>query len=231
MNSPALELKHVVRHYHQGERVLEVLKDVTLAIDPGELVALTGPSGSGKSTLLQIAGLLDTPQGGEILISGQEAGVASDRLRTSLRNRHIGFIYQFHHLLPELTAEENIMLPQQIAGVPAAEARERARTLLARLGLEPRADHLPGQLSGGEQQRVAIGRALANKPALILADEPTGNLDPETSDRVRDLLLQIAHEEKVAALIATHNMALAQKLHRSVTLKNGMLVPVGSRPV
>lgn len=216
--SNVLELKNVVRRY--GKNV-EVLNGANLAVKAGELVALVGPSGSGKSTLLQIAGLLDTPQSGEILIQNETAHNAGDTKRTKLRNRHIGFIYQFHHLLPELTAEENVMMPQLLAGVSHNEAVSRASALLERLGLAERADHLPSQMSGGEQQRVAIARALANRPQLILADEPTGNLDPHTSEKVGDLLLQIAKEEKVAALIATHNMALAQRLTRKVTLREG----------
>ncbi len=225
-----LELKNVSRTYQQGDRLLPVLNNANLVLREGELVALIGPSGSGKSTLLQIAGLLDTPQSGEILIAGYEITDAGDALRTHLRNRHIGFIYQFHHLLPELTARENVMLPQLIAGSSKREAGARADTLLARLGLEDRSDHLPAQLSGGEQQRVAIARALANKPALILADEPTGNLDPATSDRVCELLLEVAREEKIAALVATHNLALADRMHRVITLKDGAVVPTRGRP-
>jgi lipoprotein-releasing system ATP-binding protein len=221
--SNVLALSSIVRHFPSSSGAVEVLKNASLGIAGGEMVALVGPSGSGKSTLLQIAGLLDTPQSGEIRIVGVDASRANDATRTHLRNQYIGFIYQFHNLLPELTAEENVAMPQRIAGFRAADAHARARSLLTRLGLEHRLDHLPSQLSGGEQQRVAIARALANKPALILADEPTGNLDPETSDSVVDLLLSIAAEEKVAALIATHNMAVAKRLTRAVTVRQGVI--------
>lgn len=222
--SNVLELKNIARHYGEGDRVLKVLDGAGLAIAAGELVALIGPSGSGKSTLLQVAGLLDTPQAGEILLSGEAAHDASDAKRTALRNKHIGFIYQFHHLLPECSAEENVMLPQLLAGTGKAAAKERSIALLDRLGLADRRDHLPGQLSGGEQQRVAIARALANRPKLILGDEPTGNLDPSTSEKVTALLLEVVKEEGAAALIATHNMELARKLTRAVTLRNGQIV-------
>lgn len=225
MSNTVLQLNHIQRIYTQGANTLRVLDDITLSLHAGELLALVGPSGSGKSTLLQVAGLLDTPQAGEILIDGMAAHNASDAKRTQLRNRHIGFIYQFHHLLPELTALENVVLPQSIAGVSGKAGEARAMVLLERLGLKERLTHLPAQLSGGEQQRVAIARALANHPQLILADEPTGNLDPATSDSVTELLLEIAREEKIAAIIATHNMVLAKRLHRAVTLKNGKVEP------
>ncbi len=221
MSEVVLQLKSIRRAYREGAGTLSVLEDINLSVKAGELLALVGPSGSGKSTLLQVAGLLDTPQAGEILIGGVAAHAASDARRTQLRNRHIGFIYQFHHLLPELTALENAMLPQRIAGASTKAAQARAEQLLGRLGLSERLTHLPSQLSGGEQQRVAIARALANHPQLILADEPTGNLDEATADTVRDLLLEVAHEEKIAAIIATHNLALAKRLHRAVTLKGG----------
>ena len=224
--SNILTLHAIGRQYQTSAGPLDVLRGANLTIPAGELVALIGPSGSGKSTLLQIAGLLDTPNAGEIHLAGTDATRANDATRTRLRNRHIGFIYQFHNLLAELTAEENVAIPMRIAGVGVAAATTRARALLDRLGLAHRLHHLPSQLSGGEQQRVAIARALANKPALILADEPTGNLDPTTSDSVTALLLQIAAEENVAALVATHNMALAKRLHRAVTLKNGAIEPV-----
>lgn len=220
--SNVLTLSGITRHYD----TLRILEAADLSVAEGELLALVGPSGSGKSTLLHVAGLLDSPQAGEIHINGTPAHNASDPIRTRLRNRHIGFIYQFHHLLPELTALENVMMPQTIAGTARGPALERAKSLLVRLGLEQRLTHLPAQLSGGEQQRVAIARALANHPQLILADEPTGNLDPNTSDIVCGLLLELAREEKIAAVIATHNMALAKRLHRAVTLKEGKLVGV-----
>ncbi len=225
MSNAVLNLSNITRDYASGDGILHVLNGANLSIAAGELVALVGPSGSGKSTLLHIAGLLDTPQGGTITIAGSDASTASDATRTRLRNQHIGFIYQFHHLLPELTAEENVTMPMRIAGAKTAEALARAQALLKRLGLAERAHHYPSQLSGGEQQRVAIARALANKPALILADEPTGNLDPTTSDSVTELLLEMAREENVAALIATHNMALAKRLHRAVTLQGGQISP------
>lgn len=221
-----LSLSGITRTYASESGALEVLRGADLALNAGELVALIGPSGSGKSTLLHIAGLLDSPQAGSITIVGTDASRADDATRTRLRNKHIGFIYQFHNLLQELTAIENVMMPQMIAGVVPAAAKARASGLLSRLGLEAREAHLPAQLSGGEQQRVAIARALANKPQLILADEPTGNLDPHTSDSVRDLLLEVAREEGVAALIATHNMALAKRLTRAVTLREGKVVGV-----
>lgn len=222
--SKVLELQNIARSYTTSAGELPVLAAANLTLSAGELVALIGPSGSGKSTLLHIAGLLDTPQGGSITIAGTDASKAGDAVRTKLRNKHIGFIYQFHNLLPELSALENAMLPMRIAGVRDEQAAPRALGLLKRLGLEARAEHRPGQLSGGEQQRVAIARALANKPALILADEPTGNLDPATSESVLKLLLQIAAEEGVAALIATHNMDLARRLTRAVTLKDGAII-------
>ena len=224
MSKSVLRISDIHKSYTQGASVLPVLNGASLEINAGELVALIGPSGSGKSTLLQIAGLLDSPDSGEILIQGTPMQKASDAKRTGIRNQQIGFIYQFHHLLPELTALENVSLPQLIAGASNSEAQKRALELLKRLGLAERSTHLPTQLSGGEQQRVAIARALANRPALILADEPTGNLDPVTSDSVCDLLLQIAAEEKIAALIATHNMALAERLHRVLTMKSGTVV-------
>lgn len=222
--SRVLALSGIIRHYGSSSSALEVLRGADLEIDSGELVALIGPSGSGKSTLLHIAGLLDSPQGGSISIAAVDASNANDATRTKLRNQHIGFIYQFHNLLPELSALENVMMPQLIAGAKAAEAKTRATALLERLGLGPRVKHLPSQLSGGEQQRVAIARALTNTPKLILADEPTGNLDPVTSDSVTELLLQVAKEEGVGMLIATHNMALAKRLTRAVTLREGKVV-------
>ncbi len=228
--SNVLELARVTRHYRSGDSALEVLTNTSLAIKPGELVALVGPSGSGKSTLLQIAGLLDTPQSGEITIGGEAAHAAGDARRTALRNKFIGFIYQFHHLLPELSAEENVVIPQLLAGVPREAARQRAQALLERLGLAARRSHLPSQLSGGEQQRVAIARALANRPKLILGDEPTGNLDPETSDSVTRLLIEVVKEEGAAALIATHNMQLAARLTRAVTIRHGRIETIEVKP-
>jgi lipoprotein-releasing system ATP-binding protein len=224
--SNVLTLSGISRTYESASGALPVLRGVDVSLNAGELVALIGPSGSGKSTLLHIAGLLDQPQAGTIKIVDTDASTTNDATRTRLRNAHIGFIYQFHNLLPELTALENVMMPQMIARVKKAAAKERAESLLARLGLAERATHLPAQLSGGEQQRVAIARALANRPQLILADEPTGNLDPTTSESVLQLFLDIAREEGVAALIATHNMALAKRLTRAVTVRDGTLEAV-----
>lgn len=224
--SNILELSSITRSYATNEGAVDVLRDANLTLKAGELVALIGPSGSGKSTLLHIAGLLDSPESGSIIIAQVDASRANDAVRTRLRNQHIGFIYQFHNLLPELTALENVMMPQLIAGVKAKLAKTRASELLARLGLAERTSHLPSQLSGGEQQRVAIARALANKPPLILADEPTGNLDPVTAEAVTKLLLDVAREEGVAALVATHNMALAKRLTRAVTIRNGAVEAV-----
>jgi lipoprotein-releasing system ATP-binding protein len=214
----------VGKTFHQAGKELNVLQDVELKLDPGEMVALVGPSGSGKSTLLQILGLLDTPTTGEIYIDGVNAGSLKDRERTFIRRKFIGFIYQFHHLLPEFTALENVMLPQIIAGTKRKTALNEAERLLVSLGLQERLDHRPARLSGGEQQRVAIARALANKPKLVLADEPTGNLDPETSEEVFAMLLNLVQEENIAALIATHNMDLADKMDRILELKNGSVL-------
>jgi lipoprotein-releasing system ATP-binding protein len=226
MNSPAyaLQLQQVTRDYHQGENTLHVLRGVHLALRPGEVVALVGPSGAGKSTLLQLAGLLDTPSGGEVLVAGKPMGNANEAERTQARCRHIGFVYQFHHLLPEFSARENILLPQLIAGIAAKEAGQRADALLAAVGLSARSAHRPAKLSGGEQQRVAIARALANQPQLLLADEPTGNLDAEAAEAVFNLLLAQAREHRLAALIATHNPELARRMDRIVRLQNGVLV-------
>lgn len=221
-----LTLSAISRQYKTPAATLDVLTNASLVLNASELVALIGPSGSGKTTLLQIAGLLDTPQSGTITIAGTDASNASDVIRTRLRNKHIGFIYQFHNLLPELSALENVALPQRIAGVTRNESSARATALLARLGLAERLHHLPSQLSGGEQQRVAVARAFANKPVLILADEPTGNLDPITSESVLALFLEVAKEEGIAALIATHNLALAKRLSRVVTIKSGAIEAV-----
>ena len=214
-------LSHV---YTRDAAPLEVLRGVDFILKSGEMVGLVGPSGSGKSTFLQLLGLLDKPTKGKITILGNNAHDAGDALRTSLRNRYIGFVYQFHHLLPELTALENAMMPLLIAGKSHVQAKERARSLLVRLGLEERLEHRPTQLSGGEQQRVAIARALANSPKLLLADEPTGNLDAATSDQVCELLLGLARDEGVAAVIATHNPALAKRLTRVVRMEQGLVV-------
>ena len=205
-----------------GPAPVEVLRGLSLSVARGEVVALVAPSGAGKSTLLHIAGLLDTPDAGRILLNGRDMTGLPDRERTLARRRDLGFVYQFHHLLPEFSAAENIVLPQLAEGVAAREARARADDLLARVGLSHRADHRPAQLSGGEQQRVAFCRALANQPSLLLADEPTGNLDPETSDRVFDMLMGLVRDTGLSALIATHNHALAARMDRVI----GLGVPV-----
>jgi lipoprotein-releasing system ATP-binding protein len=223
MSEPAvLQLEKIKRGFDQaGGRRLEVIRDGSLAIGRGEMVALVGPSGSGKSTLLQIAGLLEQPDSGTIRIGGSETGKLGDDGRTALRLRHIGFVYQYHHLLPEFSALENVAVPQMIARVSRNAAAERARELLGHVGLAERSDHRPGQLSGGEQQRVAIARALANRPVLLLADEPTGNLDPHTADEVFALLIRLVRDFGLAALIATHNPGLAQRMDRRLTIVEG----------
>lgn len=222
MNS-ILSLQNITRVYTQGEKSLNVLNGLNLEIKRGEIVALVGPSGSGKSTLLQIAGLLDIPTGGMVRMQNTDMTTANDDARTLARRRHIGFVYQFHHLLPEFTALENVAMPQMIAGVSYDIAANRAEALLQELGLESRLHHRPAKLSGGEQQRVAIARALANDPALLLADEPTGNLDPETSAQVFAMLMQSVKQKGLAALVATHNMELAKNMDRVVRLENGIL--------
>ncbi|HAW35266.1 MAG TPA: ABC transporter ATP-binding protein [Erythrobacter sp.] len=227
MNSPGVkpvvELKRLTRSFEQGGERIDVLRGVDLAIRPGEIVALLGPSGSGKSTLLQAVGLLEGGFGGEILIAGHSAEKSNSHARTVLRREHLGFIYQFHHLLPDFNALENVVLPQLVADRPRAEAEARAEELLVALGLGHRLDHRPSQLSGGEQQRVAVARGLANKPDLVLADEPTGNLDEATADRVLGEFLSLVRGEGSAALIATHNERLAQKMDRVVRLHEGVL--------
>ena len=223
MTHPALELNGIYRHYREGEARLDILTGASLVIYPGETVALIAPSGAGKSTLLHIAGLLERPDSGEVLIGGRATSKMGDEARTRLRRHAIGFIYQFHHLLPEFTALENAVIPQTIAGYSRRDATARAQELLDYLGLGARASHRPGELSGGEQQRVAIARAVANAPALLLADEPTGNLDPRTADHVFATLLALARGSGLAALIATHNLELAAQLDRRVTLRDGLL--------
>jgi len=218
-----LSLCDIKRTFVQGDRRLEVLKGITLDLKPGEIVALVGQSGSGKSTLLHIAGLLERPDGGDIVVDGKSAGAASDRERTVMRRQFLGFVYQYHHLLPEFSAVENVMLPQMLNGKSRAEARRRAAELLDMVGLKERADHRPGRLSGGEQQRVAIARAVANAPRMLLADEPTGNLDSSTADAVFRQLLALVRDTGMAALVATHNPELAARMDRTVTLKDGAL--------
>ena len=222
-NTPVLQLSGIVKNYKQGKQTLEVLSGVDLSIHSGEVIALVGQSGSGKSTLLQIAGLLDKPSGGRIFINGENIGKASDDLRTSLRRDYIGFVYQYHNLLGDFSALENVMLPMLIAGKSPKEASDRATLLLDKLKLSHRLKHRPAELSGGEQQRVAIARALANSPKLLLADEPTGNLDPNTSEEVFSALLGIIKETGLAALIDTHNMELAARMNQQYKLKDGVL--------
>jgi len=226
MNEP-LRLTGIVRTYRQAGEELRVLRGVDLAVRAGEVVALVAPSGAGKSTLLHVAGLLEPPDGGEVAIDGTACSKLSDDERTRLRREKLGFIYQFHHLLPEFTALENVAMPQLILGRTKAEARARARALLTTLGLAERLTHRPARLSGGEQQRVAIARAIANGPKVLLADEPTGNLDHRTADLVFGELLKLAREHGVAALIATHNPELAARMDRTVALQDGVLVGVG----
>ena len=223
MNNAVLSLKGLTRIFHQGPENLHVLRGIDLNLYPGEIVALVGPSGSGKSTLLQTAGLLEKTDGGDIIIDGKNCSSLNDTARTQIRRDVLGFVYQFHHLLPEFNAEENIILPQMIAGKPYHDAKGRARDLLTEVGLLERASHRPARLSGGEQQRIAIVRALANRPKILLADEPTGNLDEHTAAAVFDKLIQLVRQEKLAALIATHNMSLAQRMDRILTLHDGML--------
>ncbi len=223
--TPVLSLRGLVRTYKSGDKDLQVLKGVDLDIYPGEIVGLIGPSGSGKSSLLHAAGLLERPTGGTVSLGGTEVTKLKETQRTRLRLAHIGFVYQFHHLLPELSALDNVGLPNLIAGKTLAESRARAADLLTRLGLADRMEHQPAQMSGGEQQRVAIARALANNPRLLLADEPTGNLDPTTSGTVFQSLFDLARIQGVACLIATHNMELASFMDRVFALKDGHLEP------
>ncbi|HYS45712.1 MAG TPA: ABC transporter ATP-binding protein [Rhizomicrobium sp.] len=228
--SEVLRLENVTRRYREGEGQLEVFSGLSLAVNSCEIVALVWPSGAGKSSLLHIAGLLEAPTGGEIFIEGAAASLLPDTERTRIRRDQVGFVYQAHHLLPEFDALENVLLPQMIAGKPRAEAAREAARLLTVLGLGQRLTHRPSQLSGGEQQRVAIARALANKPRLLLADEPTGNLDPRTSGGVFDALIDITRAQGVGALIATHNYELAARMDRVLSLHQGRLVE-GTQPL
>lgn len=225
MSSEAiLQTKDLTRVFEQGGQSLTVLHNVDVEIKAGEIVALVGPSGSGKSTFLQTVGLLDQPTSGQIIIDGTEVQANHDDQRTQFRKQYLGFVYQFHYLLPEFSALENVILPQMIAGVPRKRAVHKAKVLLAALKLDHRLDHRPARLSGGEQQRVAIARALANDPKLLLADEPTGNLDPETSETVFELLVDLVKESGTGAIIATHNMQLAERMDRILELKNGRVL-------
>ena len=223
-NVPILELKNVYRSFKQGNQTLQVLRGVNLDIEKGEIIALVGPSGSGKSTLLQLAGLLEKSTKGDIYIEGQKCSTLNDSLRTSLRRDCLGFVYQYHNLLADFDALENVMLPQLIAGKKEKDAREFAKWLLKKMGLEKRLKHRPAEMSGGEQQRVAIARALANTPKLLLADEPTGNLDPKTSEVVFNELLSIVKETGLSALVATHNFDLADRMDTKVRLEDGKLL-------
>ena len=226
MSEPHLRLKDVHRHYGKGEQMIRVLEAANLVVESGELVAIVAPSGAGKSTLLHLSGLLEKPQSGEIEITGTPTFALSERGRTMLRRNTIGYVYQFHHLLPEFSALENVSIPQLIAGKSQADADKRSRELLDLLGVGPRALHRPAELSGGEQQRVAIARAAANHPRVILADEPTGNLDPATSDLVFSALQELIRGEGAAGLIATHNHDLARRADRIVTIRNGLIEPL-----
>ena len=220
-NTGGLRLSGVAKSFRQGDRRLDVLQGVDFAIGPGEIVALVGPSGAGKSTLLHIAGLLEQPDAGEVRLDGADCAALPDGRRTELRCRTLGFVYQYHHLLPEFSALENVVIPQMVAGQRRGAAREAARDLLSAVGLGERADHRPGQLSGGEQQRVAIARALANGPSVLLADEPTGNLDPHTADDVFAVLMTRVREGGLAALVATHNLELSRRMDRVLRLEDG----------
>jgi lipoprotein-releasing system ATP-binding protein len=224
--APVLELRGIRQSFVEaGGGRLEVIRQADLALYPGEMVALIGPSGAGKSTLLHITGMLEKAEAGEVVVAGQSSNSMSDDRRTALRRSAMGFVYQYHHLLPEFSALENVIIPQMIAGKSRAAARPRAADLLGRVGLAGRLEHRPGKLSGGEQQRVAIARALANAPRILLADEPTGNLDIHTSDDVFAMLTGLVRDLKVAALIATHNLDIADRMDRVVTLREGVLVP------
>jgi lipoprotein-releasing system ATP-binding protein len=223
----ALRLDKVARRYAEGSGTLEIFRDVSLSLREGEVVALVGQSGAGKSSLLHMAGLLEAPSNGEVIVGGAVATALSDAERTRIRRDTIGFVYQAHHLLPEFSALENVVLPQLIAGKTKAAAETEAKRLLAIMGLSARLTHRPAQLSGGEQQRVAIARALANHPRVLLADEPTGNLDPRTAAGVFDALIAIVREERTAALVATHNLELAARLDRALILHEGKLIDGG----
>jgi lipoprotein-releasing system ATP-binding protein len=222
-DAPIVRLTGLTRSFEQGGVKIDVLRGVDLTIMPGEIVALLGPSGTGKSTLLQAVGLLEGGFGGKIEIVGTDASDLPSSARTALRRNHLGFVYQFHHLLPDFAAEENVMLPQLVAGIRRPLATERARELLGALGLDHRLTHRPSQLSGGEQQRVAVARALANKPHLVLADEPTGNLDEVTSDKVLAQFLELVRGQGSAALVATHNERLAERMDRVVRIHDGVV--------
>lgn len=221
---PVLRLERLERSYTQGNRRIDVLRRTSASFYPGETVALLGPSGAGKSTLLHIAGLLERPDKGSVVINGLDCGSLSDKEQTRIRRMEVGFVYQFHHLLPEFSALENVVLPQLILGVTRDQAETRGKEILKSLGLEERWDHRPAQLSGGEQQRVAIARAVANDPKVLLADEPTGNLDPHTAERVFEQLLKLVRQSGLAAVVATHNLDLAARMDRTLRLMEGVLI-------
>ena len=223
-DGPALRITGLNQTFHQGGRELRVLRDLDMTVDRGEAVALIGPSGSGKSTLLHAAGLLEQPDGGEIEIAGQRCSTMGDAQRTVIRRKQLGFVYQFHHLLPEFTALENVMMPMRLARAPKSEGLSRAEKLLGEMGLADRIGHLPAQLSGGEQQRVAIARALANQPVLLLADEPTGNLDQATAELVFEELLLAVRDRGLSMLVATHDVMIADRLDRVVRIQDGHVV-------
>ena len=223
-NSIALELRDIERSFQQGGGQLNILRGASLSLLAGEATGLVGPSGSGKSTLLQIAGLLEKPDRGAVVINGEDCTAIDDRARTKLRQDQFGFVYQFHNLLPEFTAAENVVLPQLIAGVNKFEARDRASKLLSDVGLTERVNHFPTELSGGEQQRVSIARALANRPRILLADEPTGNLDEATAGSIFEVILKVVKSSKVSAFIVTHNNSLSRQMDRVVALKDGVLI-------
>ncbi|WP_245427271.1 ABC transporter ATP-binding protein [Pleomorphomonas carboxyditropha] len=224
VEDPVLKLVGIEKSYSEGTGTLPILRGCDFNLFSGELTALVAPSGAGKSTLLHITGLLEKPDAGDVVIGGKACGKLDDAIRTRLRRTEIGFVYQFHHLLPEFTALENLMIPQMIAGLDKQEAAKRGKDLLAYMRLEKRGSHLPSQLSGGERQRVAIARAVANAPKVLLADEPTGNLDPKTSHYVFDALAALVRATGLAAIIATHNMALAERMDRRITLDEGRIV-------
>jgi lipoprotein-releasing system ATP-binding protein len=223
-SQPALFLSRVERRYRQGDASLDILRGADVALWPGEIVALVAPSGTGKSTLLHVAGLLEKPDGGEVYVAGQPTAELDDAGRTRFRREEIGFVYQFHHLLPEFSAIENVVMPQMIRGLARKEAEGRSRELLGFLGLGPRMEHRPAELSGGEQQRVALARAVANAPRILLADEPTGNLDPQTAGHVFSVLVALVRASGLAALIATHNLDLAARMDRRITIRDGLVV-------
>ena len=223
-DGPALRITGLNRTFHQGGRELKVLRDLDMTVDRGEAVALIGPSGSGKSTLLHAAGLLEKPDGGKIEIAGQRCSTMGDAQRTVIRRKQLGFVYQFHHLLPEFTALENVMMPMRLARAPKSEGLSRAEKLLGEMGLADRIGHLPAQLSGGEQQRVAIARALANQPVLLLADEPTGNLDQATAELVFEELLLAVRDRGLSMLVATHDVMIADRLDRVVRIQDGHVI-------